>query len=1848
MTDTAIRELAARLAALENFVGKRGSQLAYSALEDGAIREFDLEGSQTAQYGKQYDGTSVAASLKGPPPPQPTAPTVQAVAGGFLVGWDGLYADGPTVVSPMDWLRTDVVYGAPGFNPIATPPTMAIVSPRGGLAFVAADPGNYEVALVARSQSGTASLPSTSVAVTALPAADAGAVTQAQMDADQAIADALAAAILGQQGIDDAADARSWAVDAGDTATLARADVINLTSVVNGKTTAFRQASAPSTSGRTTGDLWIDSDDGLLYVWTGAWTLSPDQRIAAVVASNATKSTVFAQTSAPSTSGRTIGDLWIDTDDGNRQYVWEGSWVDRRDATIAAAASLAATAQSTAASKITVYRQSSAPTGTFVVNDLWLDTDDGLVYYASTTAGGWTLHADQRVGLVVTSNATKITVFAQTSSPSTSGRTNGDIWFDIDDGNKHYVWNGAWTAILLGAAAISATAVDLGGAPRVTTGSTSKTFYNILTAVALTGNLTGTEMIVIDTPITFTNKMFSIHVKGLNYITGRSDIDFTVSSYATTVPAFGTSAFNNTGSSPITARLARNIATNTVAIIMTSNEAGSIKWSNTKLSIPEALIGHTSGVLDSWVSGWSTSVVVDEAAITAAYDTIATPAAYDAGALATLAKSTADGKVTVYRQATAPTGSGAFKVNDIWIDTDDGLLYLATSTSGAWVASPDQRIAQALVLVDDATAMNPNPNFADWVLGNAVPNRWTAYQGGPTSRETTIVRSSPAARFDCTDTTTNRGLYQSAAIGLPIGLEYVTASVDVYLVAGTFSGAGVFIDWSGMTGGVRTTIDLATELPAPVLGKWYRITKVLRRPLTATGTQTGYAGYVMANFPAASFGAMTVKDMVVNRLGFRPSTQAEIDAYLAAPQATVSALTTVVNSKTTVFAQISAPPTTGRTIGDVWIDTDDGNKVYDWSGSWTVRMFGAPAISATARELGAVTIYRQSAAPASGMVTNDLWVDSDDGLLYIYAGGWQLSSDQRVATLVTSNATKVTLFSQTSQPATTGRTIGDIWIDTDDGNRAYVWEGASWVDRRDTTIAAASALATLAKSTADAKITVYRQSAAPVGTFVVNDLWIDTDDGMLYAATTTAGAWTPSPDQRIATVVTSNATKTTVFAQISQPPTTGRTVGDIWIDTDDGNKIYDWSGSWTVRLLGAPAISATARQLGAITIYRQSTAPASGYVVNDLWVDSDDGLLYIATSTSVWTPSPDQRIATVVSSNATKVTAFAQTSAPSTSGRVLGDIWVDTDDSNKIYIWDGAWTVRLVGAGAISATARQLGAVNIYRQATAPASGMADNDLWIDSDDGLVYVYGTSTWNLSADQRVGTLVTSNATKVSAFWQTSAPSTTDRALGDLWFDTDDGNKVYNWTGAWIPQVYGDSAIGGVGTGKLLTGSISAGVEVIAGNPLTNHAKMTSSGFKVFVEDPVDFVSNEVVRMGSDTGDLFAITDATGQVKASISETGSGAFTGLSVDATSFDADDKPAGGLTIYGTEFLDYINALPRGMVAWENFGTDKGPTGASEVGYGEIGFRMDPTRLYKVSVRGAYDHSTAGAGASFRLRMTSADAPTAAPSPTITSNTVLQVLPWRHSVAGADSTFSDFATLYNETGAPKNVRLLLTYAGAGTAAGATVRAFGGGSSTFASPEGGVIVCVEDIGQVSGQGGAYNTGGVVVTPVQTYVSTWNATNSMGYTGSNVADNDADVKQGYSSADGDSHGVIIFGGGAASGEKTKTIATALTGATLKKVEVYLYFNHWYYNSGGTAIIRAYNSTSLSSSTPTGTTKQSASWPKPGGRWVDITSIATTAIRGVTVGKAGSTNLLYYGRVNGYTMSNKPQLRLTYTR
>ena len=126
--------------------------------------------------------------------------------------------------------------------------------------------------------------------------------------------------------------------------------------------------------------------------------------------------------------------------------------------------------------------------------------------------------------------------------------------------------------------------------------------------------------------------------------------------------------------------------------------------------------------------------------------------------------------------------------------------------------------------------------------------------------------------------------------------------------------------------------------------------------------------------------------------------------------------------------------------------------------------------------------------------------------------------------------------------------------------------------------------------------------------------------------------------------------------------------------------------------------------------------------------------------------------------------------------------------------------IETIAADVVAAQATADGKISSFYQSTAPA-GADDGDLWFDTDDGnRQYIRSGGAWVLAADARIGTALTAasdaQATadgKVVTFVQSSAP--TAEAVGDLWLDSDDGNKLYRWSGsAWVALPVGTSAIG----------------------------------------------------------------------------------------------------------------------------------------------------------------------------------------------------------------------------------------------------------------------------------------------------------------------------------------------------------------------------------------------------------------------------------------------------------------------
>ena len=165
---------------------------------------------------------------------------------------------------------------------------------------------------------------------------------------------------------------------------------------------------------------------------------------------------------------------------------------------------------------------------------------------------------------------------------------------------------------------------------------------------------------------------------------------------------------------------------------------------------------------------------------------------------------------------------------------------------------------------------------------------------------------------------------------------------------------------------------------------------------------------------------------------------------------------------------------------------------------------------------------------------------------------------------ITDGATRNTTHRQTNEPSALNNTTGDFWIDTDDSNKLYVWDGSAWVTAQDGNITTAISNAATAQAAADGKIDSFYQDDAP-STASEGDLWFDTNDGnKIY--TRRSDAWVETQDSAIGTAIANAATaqatadgKVVTFYQNSAPTAEG--TGDLWVDTSNGNKLYRWDGS---------------------------------------------------------------------------------------------------------------------------------------------------------------------------------------------------------------------------------------------------------------------------------------------------------------------------------------------------------------------------------------------------------------------------------------------------------------------------------------------------------------------------------------------------------------------------------------------------------------------------------------------------------------------------------------------------------------
>lgn len=867
-------------------------------------------------------------------------------------------------------------------------------------------------------------------------------------------------------------------------------------------------------------------------------------------------------------------------------------------------------------------------------------------------------------------------------------------------------------------------------------------------------------------------------------------------------------------------------------------------------------------------------------------------------------------------------------------------------------------------------------------------------------------------------------------------------------------------------------------------------------------------------------------------------------------------------------------------------------------------------------------------------------------------------------------------YSPASSPPTAptgGFTAGDLWLqDTGNVNTAgkplyktLRWDGARWVELQDQGISdslaaavaaqasatSATALANAAQATANGKITSFYQISAPTSGMSTGDFWLDTDDGnKLYRYNGTA--WVVTQDAAIQSALTQAGTaqatadsKVRIYAQPTAPTgLTAADVGDEWVDTDGGNQVYVWGNTSTLQRTNlAPNPSFEYDAAGTLT-----AAPSGGY---STYSSGSPGTLTYSIQATGGTAG--SKYAKVVSSSMAPTAELGLVLPVSvTAGatvRVSADFWVTVASTTKPVQMYVDW---LTSAGALTGSGtRVTGTGNTGTQRlssgllTVPA-GAVTLRVWLlraSSSTGANGLPVSSATTVNADLNLDAVLVdynpptgapttyfdgSAAYGVDTIWN----GTPNLSTSTAWQESGAGS--YGWqprlirTGAIQPQSLVASNIIATGTvsAALLEAVLVLATTVVAGDPNATHAAMKSDGFHVY-----DGAGNEVLRLGTTSNDYFGVVDSTGELVATIDDTGQGNLDALTVR-------NEPS----FVGTPLSSLLGSASGGgngspfssLAGAQHFYGYNYSVGSvtispgSEIGLIEMSVTVDAGRMYHLIPEVSWHPNAAPCEIHVQVR----DGGTSSPS--VTSPIVFS-----RQFQGANLGWDVIATtqgLWQPTTSGTH-RLLLTAVNSGASAG-TLQV-----NTINCPP---TLNVLDLGPAKQIVASVSTGGgTSAPPVQNFYVELAPAGIRTYSGDGTLRTDtSDVVQGWdpSGGNGDGKGHWWF------------TRPNITG-TITRMDLYMYSNHTYFNSGGQALISPTQADvgGPGYSQPRSQWNPGATYPKPGGVTVTLPSdwypFFTTAgsggviCDGIRVGPSGGSNETFYIRFAG----PDTRLRIWYT-
>lgn len=455
--------------------------------------------------------------------------------------------------------------------------------------------------------------------------------------------------------------------------------------------------------------------------------------------------------------------------------------------------------------------------------------------------------------------------------------------------------------------------------------------------------------------------------------------------------------------------------------------------------------------------------------------------------------------------------------------------------------------------------------------------------------------------------------------------------------------------------------------------------------------------------------------------------------------------------------------------------------------------------------------YYQATAPTSGLNAGDLWFHTgQSNRMFRYDGAvWVDVADKRIDTAMGNAAAaisaaagaqaaadgKVTTFFGSSPPVSPQ--LGDLWFRSDQGNKVFRWNTTIWALVQDSAITQAIQAAATAQNTADGKIVTYYQPTTPAGARL-GDLWINTGDGN-HTYRFNGAQWLSIRDASIAqaalaaanalslanqTLIDVNSIADGVVEVFYAPtPPAGASLGDLWINTTLGNQLHRFNGTQWVSVQDTAAQTAlTSAQLaqdtadGKIRAFYQTTPPLTGRSTGDLWFDSDDRYRPYRFNGSVWADitsliGVEDGLVTGVTIQHGAVTAsHLETRTIKANSGVIDDLAITTAMIADASITKAKIANLTVGTAQIenaAITTSKLGAVSIDNAqiANAAITSAKIQDLTVGTDK----IFPQSISNSASARADTSLSTSGSATLSVL--TCSITTT-------------GGRVYVW---WAAQV-----------------------------------------------------------------------------------------------------------------------------------------------------------------------------------------------------------------------------------------------------------------------------------------------------------------------------------------------------------------------------------------------------------------------------------------------------------------------------